>query len=90
MQLVATVVDPLGRMSVSQLAAVIGLTLAAFFTLAVVANVLRQLLFKNPNEPPLVFHWVPVIGSTIEYGIDPYKFFFKCQEKVRHATSKGF
>ena len=44
-------------------------------------NVLRQLLFKNKNEPPLVFHWVPIIGSTISYGIDPFKFFFACREK---------
>jgi hypothetical protein len=56
---------------------------AAFFVLAIVLNVLKQLLLKNPNEPPLVFHWVPIIGSTITYGIDPYKFFFACQKKVR-------
>jgi hypothetical protein len=45
--------------------------------------VLNQILFKNPLEPPVVFHWVPVIGSTITYGIDPYKFFFECRAKVR-------
>ncbi|KAF1982361.1 lanosterol 14-alpha-demethylase [Aulographum hederae CBS 113979] len=54
---------------------------ASFVTLAVVANVLAQLLFKNPHEPPLVFHWVPFFGSTITYGIDPYRFFFGCREK---------
>ncbi len=48
---------------------------------AIFVNVLSQLLFKNPNEPPLVFHWVPIIGSTVLYGIDPFKFFFSCQEK---------
>lgn len=50
--------------------------------LAIVFNVLNQLLFKNPNEPPLAFHWVPFFGSTVVYGIDPYKFFFSCREKV--------
>lgn len=54
---------------------------ATFFTLAVLLNVASQILFRNPNEPPVVFHWVPVIGSTISYGIDPYKFFFACREK---------
>nr|WIM52632.1 14-alpha-demethylase [Cercospora beticola] len=53
-----------------------------FFLLSVVVNVLRQVLFRQPkNEPPLVFHFVPIIGSTISYGIDPYKFFFSCREK---------
>ena len=55
----------------------------SFIVLAIVLNVLLQLLLKNPKEPPVVFHWVPFIGSTISYGIDPYKFFFSCREKVR-------
>ena len=32
----------------------------------------------------MVFHWLPVIGSTVIYGIDPFKFFFDCQAKVRY------
>jgi sterol 14alpha-demethylase len=55
-----------------------GVVLAA----AILLNSLAQLLFKDLNEPPVVFHWVPFLGSTISYGIDPYKFFFSCQEKV--------
>ena len=54
----------------------------AFGVISIILNVLKQLLLKNPNEPPLVFHWVPYFGSTIVYGIDPYEFFFKCQKKV--------
>ena len=54
----------------------------SFFTIAIIVNVLGQLFSRNPNEPPLVFHWLPFIGSTITYGIDPYKFFFSCREKV--------
>jgi hypothetical protein len=53
----------------------------SFIALSVVVNVLRQLLFKSPHEPPVVFHWFPFIGSTISYGIDPYKFFFSCRAK---------
>jgi sterol 14-demethylase len=62
---------------------VVAAAFAAFLVLSVVLNVLKQLLFKNPNEPPVVFHWFPIIGSTVTYGIDPYKFFFECKEKVR-------
>lgn len=51
---------------------------------AVLLNVTHQLLFRrwNKSEPPLVFHWIPFLGSTISYGMDPYKFFFSCREKV--------
>jgi len=55
----------------------------SFIVLAVVLNVLNLLLFKKPNEPPVVFHWFPIIGSTITYGMDPYKFFFANKAKVR-------
>lgn len=61
------------------------LTVSGFLTLVTVAvliNVLRQLLFKNPHEPPVVFHWFPFVGSTVTYGLDPYAFFFNCKEKV--------
>lgn len=59
----------------------ISLALATLITLTIAGNVLRQLLTRNPNEPPLVFHLVPFFGSTITYGIDPYKFFFRCREQ---------
>jgi hypothetical protein len=61
---------------------VYGLAFLAFIAVLVVGNVLKQLLFKNPKEPPVVFHLLPFFGNTIEYGIDPVKFFFKCREKV--------
>lgn len=63
-----------------------GLGFATVIVLSVVINVLAQLLFKNPNEPPVVFHWFPFIGNTISYGIDPYKFFFECRRKVRQSS----
>ncbi|CAO1599009.1 Lanosterol 14-alpha-demethylase [Xanthoria calcicola] len=52
-----------------------------FITVSILWTVFKQIFFKNPNEPPVVFHWVPIIGSTVTYGIDPYKFYFACQAK---------
>lgn len=60
---------------------VIGTILALPLTYTIF-NVLRQVFFKDPSKPPEVFHFLPVIGSTIQYGIDPYDFFFKCRAKV--------
>ncbi|KFY08419.1 hypothetical protein V492_06243 [Pseudogymnoascus sp. VKM F-4246] len=59
--------------------AIAGLT--AFIVLAIVLNVLNQFLFEPRNEPPIVFHLLPIIGSTIAYGRDPYGFFYRCQAK---------
>lgn len=61
---------------------IIATSFGCLLVLTVVLNVLSQLLFRNPYEPPVVFHWFPVIGSTITYGTDPYKFFFDCRAKV--------
>jgi hypothetical protein len=57
-------------------------SLFAFVSIAIVLNVLQQLLLKKPNEPPVVFHWIPIIGSTITYGMEPIAFFKRCHEKV--------
>jgi hypothetical protein len=63
-----------------------GVTLVAaavtIIVVIVVLNVFKQLFLKNPNEPPVVFHWFPIIGNTITYGIDPYRFFSDCRAKV--------
>jgi hypothetical protein len=82
MGVLADVSGPLGRFtSESSLPVLAASGFASFILLAVVLNVLQQLLLKKPNEPPVVFHWFPIIGSTITYGIDPYKFFFANQKK---------
>ncbi|KAI4119808.1 MAG: hypothetical protein LQ345_000367 [Seirophora villosa] len=82
MGLLATIAGPLGdQLSNRSTGVILAAGAASFFLLVVLLNVLRQLLFKIPEEPPLVFHWVPFVGSTISYGIDPYKFFFRCREK---------
>ena len=56
---------------------------AFVISLTVLVNVLQQILLKKSKEPPVVFHWLPIVGSTVTYGIDPFKFFFQCQAKVR-------
>ncbi|KAJ5225891.1 hypothetical protein N7468_007116 [Penicillium chermesinum] len=54
---------------------------SAIVFVSVAANLIYQTFFYSRNEPPVVFHWFPFIGSTVRYGIDPYKFFFECREK---------
>ncbi|KDQ59347.1 hypothetical protein JAAARDRAFT_68830 [Jaapia argillacea MUCL 33604] len=50
--------------------------------IAVLVNVLWQLVVpRDKSLPPLVFHWLPFIGSAPSYGNDPLTFFFKCREK---------
>lgn len=59
----------------------VSLSLAALLSLTIAVNVFLQLLPRKPSEPPVVFHLLPFFGSTITYGIDPYKFFFRCREQ---------
>lgn len=61
----------------------IAIAIALSFIVAVLANALKQVFLKDRSKPPVVFHWFPIIGSTITYGIDPLKFFQVCKEKVR-------
>ncbi|KAI1467548.1 cytochrome P450 51A [Daldinia caldariorum] len=44
-------------------------------------NVLWQLLPRKKSEPPLVFHWIPFIGSAISYGLNPFEFFTNCRKQ---------
>ena len=83
MGLLSAIVVPLSeQLSTWSTGVIVAAGFFSFCVLAVVLNVLDQLLLKNPNEPPVVFHWLPIFGSTVVYGIDPYKFFFDCREKV--------
>lgn len=58
------------------------LACTSFIALSIFTNIFQQLFLKKRNEPPMVFHWLPIIGSTVTYGIDPFKFFFRCQAQV--------
>ena len=83
MGLLAAVAGPLGDTFANKSTwVIVGAGVLAVCVLSIILNILKQLLSKNPNEPPVVFHWVPFFGSTIVYGIDPYAFFFRCQKKV--------
>lgn len=53
----------------------------AFSLVFIIANIAHQLLFANKTEPPVVFHSLPWLGSTLSYGKDPYKFLFACRAK---------
>ena len=76
-----------GSSVLSSLIPVNGVTTVPLVVASIVlTNVLCQVLFKRRNEPPVVFHWVPIIGSTVTYGIDPFGFFFKCQKKVHYLS----
>lgn len=89
MGLLALLVGSLNeQLSTRSFGVIVAAGFLSFFVLAIVLNVLSQLLFKIPNEPPLVFHWVPFFGNTIVYGVDPYKFFFGCREKVGTAWGR--
>jgi sterol 14alpha-demethylase len=66
------VVQLLSQLSILSL---VGVGFASFIFLVVVFHIAGQLLFKNKNEPPMVFSIFPVIGSTITYGMDPPRFF---------------
>ncbi|RDA84788.1 hypothetical protein CP532_6543 [Ophiocordyceps camponoti-leonardi (nom. inval.)] len=63
------------RLQALSLGSQIGLGVVALIAISVLVNVAKQLLFKKANEPPVVFHWFPFIGSTVTYGIDPPRFF---------------
>jgi len=61
----------------------------AHYELTLGASVLHleQLLPQDPNRPPVVWSWFPLLGSTISYGMNPVEFFFACREKVRSRQS---
>ena len=42
---------------------------------------------KDKTRPPVVFHWLPWVGSAIHYGMNPLDFFFQCREKVRGTVA---
>jgi hypothetical protein len=85
MPLPASWQEELAKLSIPMLIAVGTFT---FIVISVVVNVLSQLLFRDKNKPPMVFHLFPFLGSTVVYGTDPYAFFAANQKKVRLPHSK--
>ena len=60
----------------------IGAWLSLSLASIVAINIAKQLLFKKRNEPPVVFHLLPLVGSAITYGQDPVKFLRLNRKKV--------
>ncbi|KAI1277733.1 cytochrome P450 [Xylaria sp. FL0933] len=48
---------------------------------SILINIVHQSLPRRKSEPPLVFHWLPLIGNAIEYGTDPLNFYRRCRAK---------
>lgn len=86
MGLLEEVAGPLAqRFSQLGTASQVGIVAVTFVVVSIILNVLNQLMFKNPNEPPVVFHWLPLIGSTVTYGMDPPRFFKENSKKVNQV-----
>lgn len=66
------------------------LSVGTFIAASILLNVFSQIFLKDKTAPPVVFHWVPFIGSTISYGMDPYSFFFESKEKVSYYNNRFF
>ncbi|KAI0671481.1 cytochrome P450 [Trametes maxima] len=49
--------------------------------ISIVLNALWQLLPRDKSQPPVVWHWIPFLGSAPAYGRDPVAFFRECREK---------
>ena len=90
MGLLSVLIGPLAeRITSESIGLAIFVSVCTLIAISIVLNVLKQLLIRSPHEPPLVFHWFPFIGSTITYGLDPYKFFFSCRKKVGFTPPRG-
>lgn len=57
-------------------------TVATVILIPIIVNIIQQIFFQDKRKPPVVWHWLPIIGNTVGYGQDPYAFFFACREKV--------
>ncbi|GAA5862427.1 hypothetical protein JCM3774_002513 [Rhodotorula dairenensis] len=58
------------------------LAVVGAFVVAVALNVAWQLIApRDPTKPPLVFHYVPVLGCAVSYGMDPMGFLDDCRAK---------
>lgn len=49
---------------------------------------LLQIIPQDKSQPPVVFHWIPIFGSAIEYGTDPLGFYESCRDKVCNTSMR--
>lgn len=48
----------------------------------IVYNLIWQFVYSlRKDRAPLVFHWIPWLGSAVPYGTNPYVFFENCRQK---------
>lgn len=60
----------------------IGTQAAIVIFAPILYNLLWQLYWRlRGDRAPLVFHWVPWVGSATSYGPQPYVFFEECRKK---------
>nr|WIW72260.1 lanosterol 14-alpha demethylase [Kluyveromyces marxianus] len=53
-----------------------------------VYNIVWQLLYSmRKDRVPLVFYWIPWVGSAVTYGMRPYEFFEECRQKYGDVFS---
>ncbi|QPG74038.1 Lanosterol 14-alpha-demethylase [Brettanomyces nanus] len=53
-----------------------------------VYSITWQFLFSlRKDRVPLVFYWIPWVGSSVTYGMQPYEFFSNCQKKYGDCFS---
>lgn len=69
------------RLSALPLYYSIPLVVTSILAFIIAVNVISQLLPKPKNRAPVVFHWVPWLGSAVDYGMRPYEFFRENHEK---------
>ena len=65
-------------------------TITLLMTLVIVVTGAKQAIFKRRNEPPVMFHWLPSVGSAISYGQGPIRFLeqnrFRQQNRSRRRS----
>ena len=59
-------------------------TIILLMTLVIVVTGAKQAIFKRRNELPVMFHWLPSVGSAISYGQERIRFLDDCQAKVKN------
>ncbi|CCH61337.1 hypothetical protein TBLA_0E02810 [Henningerozyma blattae CBS 6284] len=56
--------------------------LSIIFITPFLYSITYQVLYSLRNDrPPLVFYWIPWLGSAVPYGTKPYEFFQNCRDK---------
>ncbi|KAG7196140.1 Lanosterol 14-alpha-demethylase [Scheffersomyces spartinae] len=78
MALLDLILNAWGSFQLFPLTVQISLVLAIPF----VYNIVWQFVYSlRKDRVPLVFYWVPWVGSAVAYGMQPYDFFESCREK---------